>query len=648
MYSELDASRKEMRLLHVHPGAWNDNIDCHLATVSLDDKPKFYAISYVWGDPTITLPITIDGEPLEITQNLRNGLQRLRRTDEALVIYADAACINQTDLDERSEQVQLMGEIYHSAVEVFIWLGYGRSPRAPSNRPDTIDWTGDERDDETVEAYFKQHEVRDGEKVEQREEEDILGFFVYIRLCGSDKHVGEIPFFTVEDGKLRCKENWPEVIRAMKTWIANPWWYRIWVVQETVLARRATVVYSNFTFSWNLLIEAFRLIKRHAKGCCRSLTLWLPSHGRIAWGQLSFAVDTGPAALQKLRRRGMKLCLSHVMRLVHLHEATDIRDNVFGVLGLVTDWQGTPPIVPNYNLPPKEVFIQAIIGDIRGTRSLSVLMGRTMAGISEVPSWVVEISPKTATQYAIAQLKLNRSALYSAARGMAAYVERMKDVLRVNAFKPVQTISQIGPILHMERLTWKNIMESLETCYHMIEAEKGNVFQTLINQTLEEALWRILTNDIWEPLHLNETAKPINTQKGNKSRRFGNTNVARLGENLRTWCQARATKPDASGHLHGDGLSDDRFFYEAWFAAGFDRRFFITTDGHMGVGPREMLLGDTIAILLGGSVPFCLRAVPDAPEDHYTLVGDTYVHGLMDGEGVMENWEDHIVKIHLH
>ena len=124
MYSPLDATRKEIRLLHVHSGAWNDDVKCHLETVSLNDNPKFNAISYVWGDPNITLPITIDGEPLAITRNLCNALQRLRKTDETLIIYADAACINQSDVNERSQQVQLMGEIYSSAQEVFIWLGH--------------------------------------------------------------------------------------------------------------------------------------------------------------------------------------------------------------------------------------------------------------------------------------------------------------------------------------------------------------------------------------------------------------------------------------------------------------------------------------------------------------------------------------------
>ena len=40
-----------------------------------------------------------------------------------LKIWADAVCINQNDLDERSSQVSIMGDIYSSAKVCQIWLG---------------------------------------------------------------------------------------------------------------------------------------------------------------------------------------------------------------------------------------------------------------------------------------------------------------------------------------------------------------------------------------------------------------------------------------------------------------------------------------------------------------------------------------------
>ena len=37
----------------------------------------------------------------------------------------DAICINQTNLDERSQQVSIMGKIYSRATLTYVWLGSG-------------------------------------------------------------------------------------------------------------------------------------------------------------------------------------------------------------------------------------------------------------------------------------------------------------------------------------------------------------------------------------------------------------------------------------------------------------------------------------------------------------------------------------------
>jgi hypothetical protein len=62
------------------------------------------------------------------------------------------------------------------------------------------------------------------------------------------------------------------------------------------------------------------------------------------------------------------------------------------------------------------------------------------------------------------------------------------------------------------------------------------------------------------------------------------------------------------------------------------RRFFITADRHMGMGPFAMQENDIVATLFGGSVPYILRP----KDDHYVLVGECYVHGIMGGEVIRD------------
>jgi hypothetical protein len=65
----------------------------------------------------------VDGLPTLITTNLESALRRLRLVQDPRIIWADALCINQQDVDERSTRVALIGRIYEDCREVQIWLG---------------------------------------------------------------------------------------------------------------------------------------------------------------------------------------------------------------------------------------------------------------------------------------------------------------------------------------------------------------------------------------------------------------------------------------------------------------------------------------------------------------------------------------------
>ncbi|KAH6608146.1 hypothetical protein Trco_004459 [Trichoderma cornu-damae] len=73
------------------------------------------------------------------------------------------------------------------------------------------------------------------------------------------------------------------------------------------------------------------------------------------------------------------------------------------------------------------------------------------------------------------------------------------------------------------------------------------------------------------------------------------------------------------------------------------RRFAVTSKGYFVLGPDALQEGDVVAVLRGGKTPFLLRRAPgkgpapgggdDDPDACWLLVGECYVHGLMDGEG---------------
>ncbi|KHE87325.1 hypothetical protein GE21DRAFT_8187, partial [Neurospora crassa] len=123
--TRLDTFQKDIRLLELLPAnSLQDPIQCRLYITQLSMETEYTALSYVWGDPNVTSPIAVNGVPFHVTHNLCAALKRIRsKSNLPTTLWVDAICINQSDKDEKSSQVQLMTDIYHNALLVTVWLG---------------------------------------------------------------------------------------------------------------------------------------------------------------------------------------------------------------------------------------------------------------------------------------------------------------------------------------------------------------------------------------------------------------------------------------------------------------------------------------------------------------------------------------------
>lgn len=61
-----------------------------LEVVSLQDTPKYIALSYVWGDETRNETILVNEIEVDITHNLAVALQHLQSKDEIVTLWVDA------------------------------------------------------------------------------------------------------------------------------------------------------------------------------------------------------------------------------------------------------------------------------------------------------------------------------------------------------------------------------------------------------------------------------------------------------------------------------------------------------------------------------------------------------------------------------
>lgn len=160
------------RVLILHPARNKSNaLSGTLCSLELPadsaDKPHngpprplsqpYEALSYVWGDHSVTETITLDDDSvLHLTPSIADALRRVRLPDTTRAVWADQICINQKDKSERSQQVKLMGSLYRSAERVLVWLGRDPSGNAERARElikeldDLLSRGGDADGDENV------------------------------------------------------------------------------------------------------------------------------------------------------------------------------------------------------------------------------------------------------------------------------------------------------------------------------------------------------------------------------------------------------------------------------------------------------------------------------------------------------------------
>lgn len=162
-YSPLPAG-EHIRVLILHPSSsYQDPVQCDLEPVPLDAPGDYAALSYSWakdktGDASQSHIVNVSAKPMKVTQNLFEGLKRLRCPLNEMRLWVDAMCIDQSDAAEKTEQVNRMSKVYSNASQTVVWLGEGES----------------ESDDRAISKFFRflTHDltfVGEQQQVEERE-----------------------------------------------------------------------------------------------------------------------------------------------------------------------------------------------------------------------------------------------------------------------------------------------------------------------------------------------------------------------------------------------------------------------------------------------------------------------------------------------
>ena len=123
MHTPLRDPRAQIRLVRFDPKESDDSISGSLETWDIDSAPPYNAISYSRGEPSDRHTITIDGTRVHVSENCLHALKQARLHYPNDHLWIDVICIDQLDVNEKSAQVALVGNIHANASLVLACIG---------------------------------------------------------------------------------------------------------------------------------------------------------------------------------------------------------------------------------------------------------------------------------------------------------------------------------------------------------------------------------------------------------------------------------------------------------------------------------------------------------------------------------------------
>lgn len=584
LYRPLSAQAAEIRILELLPGA--GPIVCRLHNRFVEAS-HFEALSYAWTEQTIDDPtININGHTVKVRQSLADALHRFRRRDVSRNMWIDAVCINQADALEKNLQVLLMRDIYAASQRTLIWLGPADASTAEG----------------FALARLRARKARQDAAYEDDEMPKTVGVFW-------------TGFFE--------NKQW----YALSNLHTRDWFRRAWIVQEVTVASRATVFCGEHEMEWVDLVVGNQDIQ-FASSYLRRLG------GGATKDSQQMQQEDLTAVLARNRQR----------------QATLPADKIYAFLGLVDD-DKRYGILPDYNRSEEDLLLHLTLDSIATRGDLGIFSASTHRALAERsrPSWVFSNS-YDASRDTLA----SESFAWKAHMWGGSYFPTFDACSGTNA-RPVYNEKEQS--LTLQGMVFDVVVE--------VGNHRKGYRQVIVNDYLN--VLRKWPEKVTEYIcYLNWRRVSRISEADDKPCRecvrqtFWETTYGGVLDRYRD--QAKRDWEFIDGALEPllqlpKWLLEYRPFIHVvciWFllqglllqalgmsylipfsrfstntTASYNRRLLRTKRGAIGLGPNTTRVGDCVTILEGGKVPIILREVSSL---RWTLVGESYVHGIMQGE----------------
>ncbi|KAH7163777.1 heterokaryon incompatibility protein-domain-containing protein [Fusarium sp. MPI-SDFR-AT-0072] len=611
-------SSTSFRLLQILSNGGQDILRCRMFDADLvaQEIPQYIALSYTWHEeslPKIFRPVLINDSYLNVSLNLWNFLQNYRETAGERIIWIDQICINQDDKDECVQQIGQMCEIYQGASMDLFWIG---------------------EPDEDTEAVL-----------------DLISSLNRLETYLLDSETSRPGISALLNPIFMSSVGLPEydspVWASLMKFISRSAFHRAWIIQEVAVSRNPSVF-------CGLLMLPFGVVGRAATFLVESSWIKLFHQMYKVSGAAGFI--TGMMNCRVRHQEGEHQSLDLLLASTRRFKATKPVDKIFALINLAESGRKEvlpPALRPDYRKSVVEVFRDVTLHLI-SQGSLDILSGIEdvkFRHIHQLPSWVPDYSVHQVASILCMPPRPGFLTLYTAAVGRDVRVQYStsdSDILTLLAYK-VDKISDIGPIAE------QSIHLTLERWAGMIDFSARYPSINDASVPMIDAFWRTLIGNIG----LGTSSYPVNEDWVQKFAAFALQAQKELQEHFAKSADGQSADTDSPSstpgidsilHLYQDrhhgkeGLDQDGGLYESTMHhVSWYRRLFLTKGGYLGLAHPSAQAGDEVVLLSGGRVPFVVRKRSPDSQDCYHVIGEAYMHGIMDGEllGTANGkWED--------
>lgn len=467
-------------------------------------------------------------------------------------------------------------------------------------------------------------------------------------------------------------ENPEDTEKALLELLRTPWWQRLWVLQEVLLPRSASMFFGSLSFGFRDFIRSMRHlhVTTYKVPRRRLANSSFPAFQRAVFENIwAFRAMMGldgdtirldspggnPFNTRTVVDKPKELSkFIEIIALARFQLTTDPRDKLFGLLGLI-DGSLAILLQPRYDEPVLASYCRTTATIMRASRSLKLLEHvfpqKRSSELQALPSWVPDYSAEFSRYDRLWILKQRymdqrRQTVTPAHADIRIQDDQVLQVKGVLVDTVIQTSSVID-YYSFDPSTLENCPEALVQSWDPVlldylgslVAEGRHIGKTRDTPSPSSAALAILLNKEHP-----EIANPFDALDyvggGSILSAYRDTILQGLAPtSLRSSVTAGRRdifSKNAMLHLRSTPGMDWNEYLHDMVAhiqdAVMGRQLFITTDGFFG-SAQHVVVGDKVFVLDGSRLPVILRpSSTPARTGHYTFVGCCYVPGIMDGQ----------------